>query len=140
MVETVGTGRKRNCATDPPPNAPRKKIRRSGERLTPISHFSGPGGGTKSAVFNAGNDRSERVGTGRKRNCATDPLPNAPRKKIRRSGTPLTPTSGSLIATSGSQSQEDSPREDSPGEDSPGEDSLGEDSPGEKSPGEDSPG
>ena len=54
--------------------------------------------GTKSAIFSrgrwvAGRAGPGRAGSGRNGNgkSATDPLPNAPRNKIRRSGKPLTP-------------------------------------------------
>ena len=52
-----------------------------------------PGGSTKRAFWvSSAHYGGVRAGSGRKREFETDPLPNAPRKKIRRSGEPLTPT------------------------------------------------
>ena len=53
--------------------------------------YSGNAGDKIAGRVGPGRVGSGRAGSGRKREFVTDPLPNAPRKKIRRSGEPLTP-------------------------------------------------
>ena len=64
----------------------------SENRRHQIGHFQcGNAGLEMAGRVGPGRVGPGRAGTRRKREFATDPLPNAPRKKIRRSGEPLTP-------------------------------------------------
>ena len=89
------------------PGTPGNARERQGAPRSARERPGAPGGaktdGPKSAVFKAERRWSKwpvgsgrvgpgRAGSRRKQEFATDPLPNAPRKKIRRSGKPLTPT------------------------------------------------
>ena len=67
----------------------------SQNRRPQIGHFQcGNAGVEMPGRAGSGRAGPGRAGSRRKRESATEPLPNAPRKKIRRSGTPLTPISG----------------------------------------------
>ena len=88
-----GPRRPRECRK----RIPRAEVVRVSIIFNPNGVLGAKTGVTKSAIFSAETRGSKcpvgsgRAGSRRKRGTANEPLPNAPRKKIRRSGTPLTP-------------------------------------------------